>query len=697
MEPSFYDLHVATETEAITTEKTAALTSNFKSFKTALAAQFDRMQKSPLFRVAVEKDNLWETYLNSFPVGSNPIYRERAEHDCSGCRQFIRSTGDVVSIVDGKLVSLWDVKIPGEPAYQIVADALSQLVHSAGVKDKFLHYERTAGTDRNFEQIAGGVKTWDHFFVNIDPRFVMKKSDIATALVEPRESKNVLLRSLMEISDDAVETVMELIAQDSLYRGTEHKFAVEAFQGLKLAFGKLKSDSDRDTFAWANSTTAGSVTRIRNTVIGTLLVDLSNGVDLEDAVKSFEAKVAPTNYKRPTALVTKAMVESAKKAVDELGLTSALKRRYATINDITVNNIIFANRDAKRSINGDVFDELTTTSAKTKNLDKIEEIGIEKFLTDVLPRAESVEIMVENRHGSNFVSLIAPDDPTAGEMFKWDNRFSWSYAGEMADSIRERVKAAGGSVVGDLCCRLAWEYTDDLDFHMQEPNGGHIWYANKRQKSSCGGILDLDANGGDGMRTDPAENIYYPDRNRMPEGIYLLRVHNYNRRSNGAGFEVEIEFDGQVHRMSYDKAMRTGGWVDVAKIQYSRKTGFEIIESLSSSQTSKEVWGLKTQTFHPVNVLMFSPNFWDERSFGNKHYFFMVDGCRNDGTARGFFNEFLKSDLDKHRKVLEMVGSKVKVENSDQQLSGLGFSSTMRNSVVCRVRGSFTRMLKVVF
>ena len=52
--------------------------------------------------------------------------------------------------------------------------------------------------------------------------------------------------------------------------------------------------------------------RFRNTVIGTLVQDLSAGVDLEVAVKSYETKVAPQNYKRPTALITKAMVESAK-------------------------------------------------------------------------------------------------------------------------------------------------------------------------------------------------------------------------------------------------------------------------------------------------------------------------------------------------------------------------------------------------
>ena len=94
---------------------------------------------------------------------------------------------------------------------------------------------------------------------------------------------------------------------------------------------------------------------------------------------------------------------------------------------------------------------------------------------------------------------------------------------------------------------------------------------------------------------------------------------------------------------------------------------------------------------------MMSPNYWDGRGIGNKHFFFMLEGCRNEGKARGFFNEFLKSDLDQHRKVMEMVGNKLKTEESDRQLSGLGFSSTQRNSVLCRVQGSFNRIIRIKF
>ena len=115
-----------------------------------------------------------------------------------------------------------------------------------------------------------------------------------------------------------------------------------------------------------------------------------------------------------------------------------------------------------------------------------------------------------------------------------------------------------------------------------------------------------------------------------------------------------------------------------------------------SSSASRKLWGLDTQGFQRVNLLLRSPNYWSGQGVGNKHYFFMLDGCTNDGDARGFYNEFLRADLDKHRKVLEIVGSKMKTEQSENQLSGLGFSETKRNEVTVRVKGSFNRTLKVL-
>lgn len=58
---------------------------NFVKFKLELQKHFDEMQKEAthLFEVNVDKDELWNTYLDSFPAGTNEIFRERREHDCS--------------------------------------------------------------------------------------------------------------------------------------------------------------------------------------------------------------------------------------------------------------------------------------------------------------------------------------------------------------------------------------------------------------------------------------------------------------------------------------------------------------------------------------------------------------------------------------------------------------------------------------
>ncbi len=666
----------------------------FKNLSVAVAKQFQSMTATKLFRVTVEKDTLWETYLKSFPEGSNPIYLKRTEHDCSCCRSFIRMLGGVVTIRDGALVSIWDAAV--EDGYQAVVDAMAALVKAAAIDNLFLHAEKTIGTAASRQLLEDKtVKTWEHFFVNLPAAVVLKKDLIGPRLSEHRSTHDVMLRALEEIPVEAIDTVLELIAQNSLYRGEEHTFALTEFRKLKVAFAQLAGAAEKDRFVWTSIETVQSVSRIRNTVIGTLLADLAEERNLEDAVRAFEAKVAPANYKRPTALISKRMIADAQAKVEELGLASALDRRYATIEDVTINNILFADRSVKKAMN--VFDSLAwRVPESAQKLDRVEEVTIDQFLATVLPKADSVEVMLENRHAGNLVSLITACDPTAKQLFKWPNPFSWSYAGELTDSIKERVKNAGGCVEADLRCSLSWRNYDDLDLHLTEPGGNEIYYANKH--SLTGGQLDVDMNAGAGTTRSAVENIFFPSRGRMLEGTYRLAVHNFCLRETvDVGFESEIEFDGATHSFSYPKAVRDKELISVATFTYSRKEGLKLLDSLPSAPISRMLWSIPTQAFHRVNAVMLSPNHWDERAIGNRHYFFMLDGCLNEGKSRGFFNEFLTEDLAKHRKVFEVVGARMRTDESSRQLSGLGFSSTQRNHVLCRIRGAFTRTVKLTF
>jgi hypothetical protein len=233
---------------------------------------------------------------------------------------------------------------------------------------------------------------------------------------------------------------------------------------------------------------------------------------------------------------------------------------------------------------------------------------------------------------------------------------------------------------------------------MSEPGGEEIFYVHKTS-SQTNGQLDVDMNAGGGHTRSAVENIFYPDKGRMIDGMYRLFVRQYSQRESiDVGFEAEMEFGGTIHSFAWKKALRTGENVDVVTFQWSRKDGMKIVKSLPSEQASKTVWGVQSQTFRAVDVVMQSPNHWDGAGgIGNRHLFFMLRDCRNEGKARGFFNEFLTEDLSAHRKTLEMVGARMKTEEADRQLSGLGFSSTKRDQVIVRVKGATTRTLKIAF
>jgi len=122
----------------------------FKDIKIAVDKQLKQMSKNELFKVDIDKDALWNLYLDSFPEGTNEIYRERREYDCSCCRSFIKNIGNVVSIIDGKMVSIWDVTT-GISKFDIVCDILSEKIKSCSISGIYRSEDRKVGTDYNME------------------------------------------------------------------------------------------------------------------------------------------------------------------------------------------------------------------------------------------------------------------------------------------------------------------------------------------------------------------------------------------------------------------------------------------------------------------------------------------------------------------------------------------------------------------
>ncbi len=701
----------------------------FTEMRDRLMKHFTEMTKNAehLFEVAVDKDEMWSLYLDSFPTGTNEIYRERREHDCSCCRQFIKTIGNAVVIKNNQIITIWDFRTD-DSTYQPVLDSLSNFIKSHTVSDIFVSKFKKIGTLQNYEKIENGkVKEWPHFYIELPDKFV-DKSNRSEGNIKGnfRDTRNVFKRSLDEITMDAIDTILELINSNTLYKGEEWKGILDEFKKYKKEYDKLASEIEKDIYVWEQSVKAGiAIGRIRNHSIGTLLVNVSEEMDLDAAVKKYEQIVAPVNYKRPKAIFTKKMLEDAKKTITELGYLDSLKRRFANLDDITVNNILFSNRDAAKRINGtnDIFGEMEKdVVVNPRKFSKVEEIPIRDFIENILPTAKDIEIYLENKHTPNMVSLIAPKNKDAKTMFKWNNGFSWAYSGNITDSdITQRVQNAGGRIDGVLRFSHSWNYDGMrngslMDLHVFMPgsnqkaeykNGKEIhdnygnnervgW--NNRQHLPSGGKQDVDYVNIAPVGYIPVENTTFPSLEKLKEGIYTFKIHNWDfRNPTTGGFKAEIAFDGQVYRFIRREPLQHKEWITLAKLEL--KNGhFEIIEMMENDTTPIEIWGLKTNQFVPVSAISYSPNYFDEQEgIGHRHLFFFLKDCVNTEEPNGYYNEFLKNELAEHKRVFEALGAKCHVEDTEDQLSGIGFSMTKRAELIVKAKGATERIMKVKF
>lgn len=656
--------------------------SDFRSFSVAVHNAYNELSKGELY--VVDVPDIFATYLSAFPEGTNPMYRQRTYHDCNCCKQFVRRLGTVVGIRDGRVATVWDDFKSLPYPYDVVSERLSQVVRQAPIVSIFRTREHGYGTAYNYDTVSD-VK-WNHFHGKVAARH--RSSTPEKERGDRNTTVGVLRRGLEELTQGAFETVIGLIDGGSLYRGDTFRSQVEQFRRLQADF---LAAADKNLFVWQNLDHPAS--RVRNTAIGTLLIDLSEGLELDQAVRKFEAVVAPQNYKRPKALVTPKMIEAAVSKLEELGLDRAVERRMARIGDVSINDILFVDNSSRERLKGGLRAKLLEGAArKPVDVKGAVDISHEDFFSKVLPEATSLQVLFEPRHVSNLVTVTAPQHGDSGRLFAWDNDFAWSYNGEVADSIKERVKRAGGNVEADLRVSLAWFNFDDLDIHAQCPDG-HIYYASPKS------ILDVDMNAGGRQSRTPVENLSW---NKPKKGTYRIWINQFcQRETSDVGFEIEIQNGRRIERFRYEGAVTHDVEVCKMTVENGSITSLRMGERMIGGPVSTEVWGVMTGQLADVEVVMNSPNHWEPNTVrhGNKHWFFTLKGCKNPDPVRGIYNEFLSPKLNEHRKVFELLGARTRCEPTDDQLSGVGFTAGRDDSVtvvVTRAAGA-TRAYNVKF
>lgn len=385
----------------------------------------DRIACLPNLLFVVEKEGLFGVFLENL----SPEHRQH--YNCHCCRNFIERFGKIVVIMpDGSVESpLWS-KTDVPEFFQKSVEAMRQAVINTKIDSVFVTEEKKWGN------AVTGV--WTHLH-GTPPREVIHKDKLKTSYQlasEHKENFGIINRGLAEYSKEAAVQAVRVLEADAVSNSEKVVEIAKWFLALHEAI-EGKKGKIRSNLIWSAITRVPmSWSHIKNTMIGTLLDDITANMPYEVIAKRWAEKMHPLQYKRPTTL-NEGNIDAGNRIIEKLGATSALRRRYARLEDII--NWVWkpqpivedAGRDNYR---GGAFDHLRETKKKIINdiVLPAKTVTWDHFQQNILPTANTIEYLTDGyRHG--YFSLVTAVDPNAAPILMWDgvdeirNPVSWYF------------------------------------------------------------------------------------------------------------------------------------------------------------------------------------------------------------------------------------------------------------------------------
>lgn len=386
-------------------------------------------------------ENLYDIFLNALPEEA------RQHYNCHACRHFVNRYGRLATIDnDGYIHSaMWNLCAPDffDDAYWKVREA----VLNAKVTGVFITSEKRLGTPKT------GV--WTHMAVDIpkNVRYVSRLNTAEQKMAEKKEDFNMLMRAIMKYNMTTIQSAVNLLRSNSLYRSEKILGMAEWFLEVKNEFtnncGKTATN-----IVWKKVATApAGFCHISSSVIGSLLDDIEDGMDFETVKRRFDEKMNPIKYQRPQVRPSIKNVARAEEIVAKLGIANSLKRRFARLDEIQ--KIWVPKIDISKPSRG-VFGNVKTkedANVVKPLLGHGTTMTWEKFQRTVLPTAKKIELKVG--YGKDgYAAIVTAEDPEAPPIIVWDtdenrNPFSWylysggSYASDWNLRSGEYVEVTG--------------------------------------------------------------------------------------------------------------------------------------------------------------------------------------------------------------------------------------------------------------
>lgn len=637
---------------------------------------FNQFQEEyKLYEIDATKKELSDIYNRH--TGKTPIFRDRPKWHCSTCRNAIRKVSKAVAINDNyKRLPFMEFvlsKIDLTNNYPFLYDMFvefSKLASTSKVKGIFYSKDPLLGIERNIENLTELIFYHFHFNVNTEYQHEVQINNRFTAL------KSTISKYQSHIN--ILKDVLFYIHENYIYRGSEKTNLLETTVNL---LSQYRPDVDINNFTLKNI--FSNATFFNNDVISTLVDDLISGVDNETAVNSYNKKVAPENYQQSrTNIISQTQVNQCQTELEKLGYANFIKGfNFAEPQDINILDILWTNR--KVDTNGKLTDLLTNNIKPPKVVDNnITEIPLIKFLQK-LETTKSIEVNV-----NELAKLVLIKDTFVEPVYKWNNHISYCYDTGLADVdiVSKKIKEKGGIIDAEIRFSLYWENLDDLDLHLKDSSGNHIYYGRKQLPTSSF-ELDIDMNAHKLIR-GAVENIFCKKIMFNKGNTFKVYVHNFNQRQLPQKCILNIYVKNRLTKQYQFLNPPNNEHTVFLRFKVDNDGKMEII--WSNKEYEKTIQ--PEVKFVKVDTVLLSPNYWSKGE-GNKHIFFLRKGEGIELTNLRPYNiEQLRPELIKHRKVLQLLTNRIEIKGKPQ-LVGYGISFAKRRKILTKVNKRLYKLI----
>lgn len=366
---------------------------------------------APLF--TTDATDLFDLFLSELPAD------ERRGYTCQCCRAFFdRHAGLVTIDAQGQAESLlW--RQDGVPGF--FSDAV------AAVRSRARHAAVTGVFVTN-EALWGRPMTgpWSHFYGRPHPDRLYRGTPLKNAeqrAAELLQDYQVLQRGLADVADQAgthrIRAALALLERGQLAGAEKAEGTARWLLQLLEARAATKNRTARDNLTWSAVATApAGFAHFKTTVLGTLLDDLAQGLELSAIQGRWGGKLDPLTYQRAQVAPSEGQVDAAERVVATLGLEQSLARRFARREHLVVT--WEPPQKPQEASPGGPFAHLRPARATITPLATGPvTITWEKFARTVLGAAERIEFQVPGDR-ANFVAFVTAQHPNAPPILQWD-------------------------------------------------------------------------------------------------------------------------------------------------------------------------------------------------------------------------------------------------------------------------------------